>query len=342
MAQTLGDLIDILLDAARSAGVSVTTGQLAAGTSQYTQGMVQRAINGILNDFVRESRATRQIDTVPLVYQSTAVDFSGIVGFDPERLIESGISVMDTDPNVIGQASTTLLTDGSGSIASLTVSNAGFYPIGTSIAVTFEGGSPGSGASATGVLNGNDLEITLGSPGTFYSSAPGVVVNGLSLRDFYQPCDVVGGMEVTDIEGILQAKAECGRTPGTPRLITFDSMTNGFPVGGTIYPAAKATGKLRVVHSPQLVWYGGNFPTGNAVLPSLTHNLRADMAEKAVRTGGVCWLQQGQIENVPMTNPLKADYVAHVNASRGRGNLGVKSIQRLPSSAFRGSGRGWW
>ncbi len=260
MAATIQNLIDDLLDAARSAGVAASNASLVSGAGPYTLAQLHRAILFILDDFVRETRCTRQIDSLVLTASASTVSFSTIAGFDPERIIGSGIRVV-ADSN--------------------------------------------------------------------YSSSD---------------CRVADGIKVVGPEELADAMLECGTGVGVPTLLTFDSFTAGFPSAATVWHTPQYTGTAKVEWTPPLQTYNAGvlatLSPGDTLVSGYTTNVRDDMAHKAVRTGGVVYLQNGKIENIPMTNPLKADYVAHVNASRGRGNLGVTSIQRDSISMRRR--RGWW
>lgn len=332
----------ILLDAGRSAGISISPGALADGSGGYTTGMFHRAINGILCDFARKTKTTRQITSVALNLNSSLVSFSGIGGFDPERLIESKLLIQDTDPSVIGQATPVISTDGMGTILSVTVNNTGNGAYATTPTLTIND-STGTGAVLVAVMTGKKItSITVSSPGSGYSSSTEICANGVSITQFYQPCDVQGGLTVTDLEGILKEKVRCGSRQGTPRKITFNVISNGATTGGTIAPLPKATGLIPVVWSPPFVtWFGGSFVPDGSASSSLTHDIKSDFAETCVRTGGVVWLQSGEIQNQPMTNPKAAEYAAHVAACKGAGNLGVTSLQRDSSRSYWRSGSRW-
>src|SRR4051812_1672202 len=106
MSASITNLIDELLDAARSAGFSTTSTQLVSGSGPYALAPFHRAILFTLDDFVRETRCTRAIDSLPLTASTSTVSFTGLAGFDPERIIGSGIHVVadsnysSSDPDV--------------------------------------------------------------------------------------------------------------------------------------------------------------------------------------------------------------------------------------------------
>lgn len=248
MSATISVLIDELLDAAKCGGISTSTTTLVAGSGNYTLAQVHRAILFILDDFARETRATRQIDSLTLTADSSTVSFTGLAGFDPDRIVGSGIRVV-ADSN--------------------------------------------------------------------YSATD---------------CDVARGIQVVGPEKVADAILACGTGTGTPTLLTFDTFSAGFPSAATVWRTPKATGTAKVEWSPPFRTYNATvlatITPGATDVGAYTTNIRDEMAKKAVRTGGVVALQRYEPQKKPITDPLKQEYDAHVAASRGRGNLGIRSIQR--------------
>lgn len=236
---TIYDLLQTLVNGARNAG---TIDDADTDGASYTLDEKHRAIQGVLNDFIRRTKCTRQLSTVAITALTSTVDFSGIAGFSPDRLIEDGI---------------TIVSDSS-----------------------------------------------------------------------YSARDVVCSLERVDPAAVRQelARYSGDTTGGNPRLIAFTSWTIA-----QIARLPKATGTLNVTWAPPLV----SFTPGDSGANDTIINLPDDLANTAVRTGGVVWLQNGQVENVPLNTPLKADYEAHVTRSMGLGNLGVNVIQRMSVSEAR-------
>ncbi len=245
----ISDLVFALLDSARSAGISMTTAELTAGTGPYTLAQIHRAIFFTLRDFVRETRCTRQFSSLTLTASTATVSFSDITAFDPERIIGSGIRIV-ADSN--------------------------------------------------------------------YASSDS---------------RVAAGIEVVGPEDLADAMLECGDGVGVPTLLAFDTFSVGFPSSATVWRTPEFTGSAKVEWSPPPIYYDGTVATGvtagDAAISNYTFNVRDDLAEKAIRTGGVVYLQNGAIENVALTDRMKAAYVDHIRASSGRGNLGRKSIRRM-------------
>lgn len=235
---TIDDLLHTLVYGARNAGL---VDDIDTDGAVYTLDEKHRAIRGVLNDFIRRTRCTRQTDTVTLTASSASISFEGVDDFAPDRIIEDGIAVV-SDSN-------------------------------------------------------------------------------------YSACDIELGVKRVGPADIRQAAARSSSTyTGTPRLISFTSSNSdtGPVYNATVFPTPKASGTITVTWSPPLT----DFTPGGDGANNTTINLPADLAEVAVTTGGVLWLQKGQIENVELNNPLKADYEALVTRSMGLGNLGVNFIQR--------------
>ncbi len=252
----IANLVDSLIDAARNAGVTTTSGQLAAGTGPYTLAQIHRAIFYVLRDFVRETRCTRQITSVAITVNNAVVDFSAVVDFHPSRIIGSGVRIV---------------------------------------------------------------------PDSNYLTSD---------------CLVAQGIEVTGPENLANEMLRCGTSVGTPTLLAFDTFASGQPTKGTLWRTPKFTGSIKTEWTPPAQYYstGTLVPTptaGDVAIGVYTSNVEDDLAEKAVRTGGVVVLQQGQLESVPLSNPLKGDYAAHIAACRGRGDLGIKSIHRESIQGIR-------
>lgn len=227
---TIGELVTILGISARNSGITDLTGSAYELTEKHL------AIRAVLNDFIRRTRCTRQQDTVDIEENEQEVDFSGVDGFDADRIIESGIAVVQSDD--------------------------------------------------------------------------------------YSAISVVDGIDVVGLDQIREETACGGTSTGTPRIISF---APGFQ-SATVYPSPVADGELTFIWSPFLTAFtlgDDSNDTANTVI-----NVPGDLAIQAVRTGGVLVLEQGQLENVPLTNPLRSEYEALVSRSMGLGGLGVRSVRR--------------
>lgn len=78
---TVGEARTILQQAARNAGKNATS------TSPYALAEQDRAIYDAWQHFVRETRCTRQSSTIGVSSGDSSIDFSGLTGFDPDRII---------------------------------------------------------------------------------------------------------------------------------------------------------------------------------------------------------------------------------------------------------------
>jgi hypothetical protein len=138
-----------------------------------------------------------------------------------------------------------------------------------------------------------------------------------------------GGLRKCEIDEINQNRARCGDGNGTPSLIAFSS-----PTAAKIWSPAKADGTMTMVWSPLLKAYNASVETawtpGTAGISAYTVNIADDLARTAVRTGGVCWLQNGQLENIKITDRRWREYLDHVALNSGVGDY---------SNSFRRSGQ---
>lgn len=135
--------------------------------------------------------------------------------------------------------------------------------------------------------------------------------------------DVIEGPNLDEV--LERRRCEPDAT-GSPTRIGFtDTQT------ARIWPTADDDYTLNVLWWPPLT----AFTAGDTDSNDITINVPRDLAVTAVRTGGVAWLQNGSIENTPMTDRNRVQYEAHVNASRGRGGLGEKLAVRMSASELR-------
>lgn len=234
-------MVGVLIDGARNAGVrDIVDGvdPTDADGPVYTLAEKHRAVQGILERFIRRTKCTRVATTLALVLNSGTVDTSGVTLFEPSRIVSPGIYIAQ-DSN-------------------------------------------------------------------------------------YSDADVGCGLTVVSYAEILRERGRCGTTSGVPRFISFPIAFQ--PQTATVWPPAKAAGSVIVN------WYSRltSFTAGTQGITSTAINLPGDIAADVVRTGGVCWLQNSQIENVPLTNPLWAAYLELEQNYMGAVNTGERSLQREP------------
>lgn len=82
---TIGRLVTVLRVAARNAGINDADDDVYDLTEKHL------AIRDILDHFIRQTRCTRQVDTVTAEEDDQYVDFSVIPGFHPERILRTWI-----------------------------------------------------------------------------------------------------------------------------------------------------------------------------------------------------------------------------------------------------------
>lgn len=129
-----------------------------------------------------------------------------------------------------------------------------------------------------------------------------------------------------DLDVIIEKRRCQPSVTGSPQLIGFDTPTSVW-----FWPTADADYTINFGWSPPLTpWTAGADNVDNLIL-----NVPGYMAATVVRTGGVVWLQSGQIENVPLTNPKAAEYAAYVRSCKGKNGMGSKIVTRRPASAYR-------
>jgi hypothetical protein len=313
-AITIDDFLGVLVDGARNAGIS--DGSEAADGPVYSLFEKRRAIYGILNHFIRLTKTTRQMNTIDITQDQAHVNLSQITGFEPGRLIDAAVLSEDFATSTVS----------AGAVASIAVNYSLIYDQAPD--VTFSGGG-GSGATATATLtNGRVSAISVTAGGSGYTSAPTVYLDGAAVN--YSDQDVRCGVAFAENAEVRSERAIQNIDSGTPRLIEVDDYTAAAATSGNAFPVPKADGKIRIIWSPLIV---EDVTDGAVTVP-----LRRDLAATAVRTGGVAWLQNGQLENLPITNPLYAQYLAHVNSHRGGARI-VKSFVR--TRARRPSGPVW-
>lgn len=304
---TVAELRSILAESARNAGIS------SADTSNYDADTKDRAIYHTLNHFIRKTRCTRQVNDIDLTQDDDDISFASVTGFEDDRIIDLRV---ESSP-----WATAVLT--AGAVSSIIVNYSPIFS--TAPTVTFSGGE-GSGATATAVLTlGRVTSFTITAGGSDYTSAPTVYLNGSSHN--YTNIEVRDGIGVTEFSEIAAARADLGTLSGTPTKLAMVSAT-----GGKLYRTPKADGVAKLVWSPPLITSNAGTPAtwtmGASGASAYTINVPEDLAATAVRTGSVCWLQQGQLEHLPLTNPLYAQYLAHIADSGGRATPVVKSFVR--------------
>lgn len=299
MSVTVGDLLRILVNAARNAGVA--DGSENEDGDVYTLAEKHDAILGIIGDFVRRTWCIRASTSVDLTQDSDQVSVSDSA-FDPLRLTN-----VTVDSTAWATATVSL-----GAVASIAVNKSLIYT--SAPAVTFSGGG-GSGAAATANLTlGRITSFTINAGGSNYTEAPDVLLDGSRVN--FSPSESNNGLSVRrcELNEINDQIAIHGTGSGVPKLIAFGaSKTNA-----TIYRKPKADGTLTIDWAP-LYGFTASFAPGDTGAASISLLVPDDMARTAVRTGGVSILQHGILESVPMSDRGWQAYLAHVTACSGIG-----------------------
>lgn len=303
---TIDDCLDILNDSARNVGLT------DEGNDTYSLPSKYRAIRGVLNHFIRQTQCTRESSSVSISAQNSSVDFSGITGFEPQRLIDDGIALLSTPWATV--------TISGGTVTAIAVNASELYT--TAPTVTFSSNT-GTGAAATANLtNGLVTSYTITNAGSGYLTAPTLGLNNSTVN--YTAQEIRNGIAVVNADEFRRRRSRHGMdlslSCGVPDALAFTSGNSA-----SIDRPPRASGTLTVLWSPPLPTFD---PTDGDAGSGVTINVSDDYAEAAIRSGGVAWLQYGQIEHLAMTNPLKQEYLALINSCRGMGNLGVRSHVR--------------
>lgn len=324
--------------------------------STYSDFDIDFSIRTFGSDFINRTRCTREVDSLDLFLNNPSVDFSSLATFNPDMLIEYSARVESED-----WATATLSGSGVGSIA---VNYSAIYTTTPTITFTNAPGDTGTGATATATLtNGRITAFSVTASGSGYTQPPTVLINGVANN--YTANDVADGVEIVGMDQISESRR--GSCTGTPNMLAFSDLATAqvFPTpkadgalsvcwspplvsfvpgtqgayssganyylgdvvstGGSYYSCVQSNTNNAPASSPTYWALAG---TGTPTAPSAVILNIPDHLIDGVLFWGAGYGLIAPATDISKGQGLMTSYQSHLDASRGRGGLGVKSIQR--------------